>query len=103
MFEAKAEAYPAELAEELRGGTYRPEAVKRVEIPKGDGQTRPLGVPTVKDRIVQAAVKLVIEPIFEFHNWRPATGSVRGEGARMRCGKWTGCSRRVTPMWWMPT
>ncbi len=45
-FEAKAGAYLAELAEQLREGTYRPEAVKRVEIPKGDGQTRPLGIPT---------------------------------------------------------
>jgi RNA-directed DNA polymerase len=79
-FAAKAEAYLAELAEALREGAYRPEAVKRVEIPKGDGQTRPLGIPTVKDRIVQTAVKLVIEPIFEFqfletsHGFRPGRG-----------------------------
>ena len=64
-FEAQAGKYLEELSEALRNGHYRSQAVKRVEIPKGGGQTRPLGIPTVKDRIVQTAVKLVIEPIFE--------------------------------------
>ena len=64
-FAAKADLYLSELATALREGSYRPQAVKRVEIPKGDGRMRPLGIPTVKDRIVQQAVRLVIEPIFE--------------------------------------
>lgn len=64
-FAAKAEEYLSELSSALRTGSYRAQAVKRVEIPKGDGRTRPLGIPTVKDRIVQQAIRLVIEPIFE--------------------------------------
>jgi RNA-directed DNA polymerase len=64
-FAAKAEVYLAELATALREDSYRPQAVKRVEIPKGDGRMRPLGIPTDKDRIVQQAIRLVIEPIFE--------------------------------------
>lgn len=65
QFAARAEIYLEELEQALKSAEYQPEPIKRVEIPKGDGRMRPLGIPVVKDRIVQTAVKLVIEPIFE--------------------------------------
>jgi RNA-directed DNA polymerase len=79
-FAAKADVYLSELSAVLRDGTYHAQAVKRVDIPKGDGRTRPLGIPVVKDRIVQQAVRLVIEPIFErefrdgSYGFRPGRG-----------------------------
>lgn len=54
-----------ELRDDLQAGSYHPSPVRRVDIPKPDGRTRPLGIPTIRDRVAQQATKLVIEPIFE--------------------------------------
>lgn len=59
------EGWLGRLGEELREGRYEPKPVRRVSIPKPGGGTRPLGIPTIRDRVVQTAAKLVLEPIFE--------------------------------------
>ena len=85
----------SELAEELRQETYRPQPVRRVSIPKPDGKPRPLGIPCIKDRVVQMAVVLVLEPIFEAdlepeqHAYRPersALDAVRQVERHLRSG-----------------
>jgi RNA-directed DNA polymerase len=80
------EAWLADLRKELHDKTYKPDPVRRVMIPKPDGGERPLGIPTIRDRVVQTAAKLIVEPIFEAdfedsaYGYRPkrsATDAVR--------------------------
>jgi RNA-directed DNA polymerase len=76
------EAWLAGLREDLVSKTYRPDPVRRVMIPKPDGGERPLGIPTIRDRVAQTAAKLVLEPIFEAdfednaYGYRPRRGAV---------------------------
>jgi len=81
-FRSKAQCYLEELEGDLRNGVFQPSPVRRVNIPKEGKKTRPLGIPTVKDRIVQTALKMVLEPIFEneflklSYGFRPGRGCI---------------------------
>jgi len=75
------EGWLASLREELRAGTYQPKPVRRVMIPKPGGGERPLGIPTIRDRVAQTAAKLVLEPIFEADLSDSAFGYREGRSA----------------------
>src|SRR5258708_6106976 len=81
MFETGLDDNLRRLEEELRTGEYRPQAIRRHDIPKpGSAQKRPLGIPTVRDRVVQTALRMTLEPIFERDFATHTYGSRPGRG-----------------------
>jgi RNA-directed DNA polymerase len=95
MYEARLDVHLAALSTALQDGTYRPQPIRRHWIPKGPRERRPLGIPTVRDRVVQTALRLVVEPIFDVtfaphsYGFRPRRGAkdaLRRVAALLRLG-----------------
>jgi RNA-directed DNA polymerase len=98
MFEADLDANLSKVSQQLADGSYRPQAVRRKWIAKpGSSEKRPLGIPTVRDRVVQTALGNVLEPIFERDFAEHSYGFRPRRGCKDALRRWTTCSKQDTP------
>jgi len=92
MYERHLEENLGELSRGCRKGVYRPQAIRRVWIPKpGSLEKRPVGIPTVRDRVVEGALRHVLEPIFEREFAEHSYGFRPIGAARTPCAGWSSC------------